>query len=139
METKILLCANLKRHRGTLFGIFFLVLLAAISLSSVLTVWQNAGKSIRTEMNRLSFGDMTIWVSGLDSPDALVNELNGLDVVKQTEVQEIVFSEYRIGEQESDSEGQLIVYEPEKYDYKIFENDLSEYKKDLVTVTKNVE
>ena len=42
-------------------------------------------------------------------------------------VQSLIFSEYEIGTQESDSEGQLITYDPVQYPYKFFMDSLSNY------------
>ncbi len=42
--------------------------------------------------------------------------------------QSLIFSEYEIGDQESDSEGQLITYDPVHYPYKFFADDLSGYQ-----------
>lgn len=68
MEIKTLLKANLKAHRGTVCGVFVLILLVSLSLCTVLAVWQNSGRYVDSEMDRLGYGDITAWVSGL--PDA---------------------------------------------------------------------
>ena len=115
MEIKTLLKANLKQHKGSILGIFALILLVSVSLATVLTVWNNSGRYVNAEMDRLSFGTLTAWVSGLDEIAPLASELTSLEEVSAVGVQEILFSEYEIGNQESDSEGQLIIYDPENY------------------------
>lgn len=127
MEIKTLLKSNLKFHRGTVFGVLFLILLVALSLGSVLTVWLNSSRYVNSEMERLGYGDLTVWVSGLSDAAPLTRELSTLDEVDSVGVQPLIFSEYEIGEQESDSEGQLITYDPEQYPYKFFNGDLSDY------------
>lgn len=52
MENKTLLKANLKRHKGALFGIFILTLLVAAALGTVLTVWTNSENYIQDELDR---------------------------------------------------------------------------------------
>lgn len=42
--------------------------------------------------------------------------------------QPVVFSEYEVNGQKSDSEGQLVTYEPDQYPYKIFRDDMTEYQ-----------
>ena len=42
MENKILLKAGIKRHKGTLAGIFILTFLAAAALGTVITIWFNS-------------------------------------------------------------------------------------------------
>ena len=128
MEIKTLLNANLKSHRGTALGVFVLILLVSLSLGTVLTVWNNSSRYVNSEMNRLGYGELTAWVSGLSDAAPLAEEISALDEVESVEVQSLIFSEYEIGEQESDSEGQLITYDPVHYPYKFFADDLSGYQ-----------
>ncbi len=127
MEIKTLLRANLKSHKGTAAGSFFLLLLVGISLCATLTVWRNAGNYVRGEMERLGYGDLTAWVSGLEDVSVLAEEIAALEEVDSVGIQSLLFSEYEVGEQESDSEGQLITYNPEQYPYKFFNEDLTGY------------
>ena len=127
MEIKTLLRANLKSHKGTAAGSFFLLLLVGISLCATLTVWHNAGNYVRGEMERLGYGDLTAWVSGLEDVSVLAEEIAALEEVDSVGTQFLLFSEYEVGEQESDSEGQLITYNPEQYPYKFFNEALTGY------------
>ena len=128
MEMKTLLKANLKSHRGTVLGILVLIFLVSLALCTTLTVWQNAGQYVDGEMERLGYGDLTAWVSGLPDAESLAREILASDRVGSVGVQPLIFSEYEIGTQESDSEGQLITYDPAQYPYKFFSDDLSGYK-----------
>ena len=128
MEIKTLLKSNLKSHRGTVFGVFVLILLVSLSLGTVLTAAFNSGRYVNSEMDRLGYGDITAWVSGISDVAPLAEEISALDEMDSVGVQPLIFSEYEIGAQESDSEGQLITYEPEHYPYKFFADDLSGYK-----------
>lgn len=49
MEIFTLLSANLRRHKGSLTGIFLLVLMAAAVFETVLSVWTNTGAYVRGE------------------------------------------------------------------------------------------
>ena len=128
MEIKTLLKSNLKSHRGTVLGVFVLLLLVSLSLETVLTVWNNSSRYVDSEMDRLGYGDITAWVSGLSDVAPLAEEISALDKVESVGAQSLLFSEYEIGDQESDSEGQLITYDPENYPYKFFTDDLSDYR-----------
>ena len=128
MDTKILWKANCKRHRGSVRGIFILILLAVLSLTTVLTVWHNSSIYVRSEMERLGYGRLTAWVSGLPDIWPLADEIASVDGVASVSAQPLIYAEYETLGQESDSEGQLILYEPELYDYKIFTPNLSGYK-----------
>lgn len=128
MEMKTLWKANVKRHKGSIAGMFILLLLVSLSLSSVLSIWSNSSRYVESEMDRLGFGNITAWVSGLEDISLLSEEIIGLTQVDSVWTQEILYSEYEADGQESDSEGQLITYDPERYPYKIFTNDLSGYQ-----------
>lgn len=65
MEIKTLLKSNINSHRGSILGVFILILLVSLSLGTVLTVWNNSSRYVDSEMNRLGYGDITAWVSGL--------------------------------------------------------------------------
>lgn len=130
MEYKTLIRANLKQHKGTLAGIFFLTLLAAAALGTVLSAWTNSRAYIKAEMQRAGFGELTAWISNISNIDnisALTDSIEQLPEVKKTETQGVVFSNYNANGIESDSEGQLIVYSPSENRYKFFTDDMTGY------------
>lgn len=127
MENKILLKANLKRHKGALFGIFILTLLVAAALGTVLTVWTNSGNYIQSELDRSGYGGLTAWVENLSDTTGLKNSMEALDEIERVEIQSLIFSNYTANEMESDSEGQLITYIPTENRYRFFNDDLSGY------------
>lgn len=128
MEYTTLLKANLKRHKGGLAGIFILLFSVSLSLATVLTIWENSNRYIPSEMQRAGFGDLTAWVSGLPNPELLSKEISALDSVERTGIQQIIYSNYTVNGQESDSEGQLILYKPEENRYRFFTGSLSGYQ-----------
>ncbi len=132
MEIKTLWLADSRRHKGSLAGIFVLIFLVSVSLVSVITVWKNSGQYVKDEMERLGFGSITAWVSGISDIEMLTKQIDGLSDVEKTGIQPIIFSEYEVNGQESDSEGQLITYEPERYAYHIFSDNLKGYGTEAV-------
>ena len=128
MEYKTLLKAGVKKHRGVLTGIFLLTLLVSLSLGTVLTVWTNAGRHVRAELERAGFGTLTAWVSGVPDAAALSDEIAELDEVARTETQPLIFANYAVNSQESDSEGQLILLSPGNARYRFFTDDLTGYR-----------
>lgn len=117
METKIMLMANLKKHKNGLAGIFVVMLLAMTALGTALTVWSNSDTYVRAEIVRAGFGDLTIWVSGVPDNSNLTADIESLPEIERVEVQPLIYSNYTANEQESDSEGQLILYHPEENRY----------------------
>ena len=96
MEIRTLWKANLKRHAGSVCGIFLLLLLVSVSLATVLTVWSNSGRYVTQEMERLGYGDLTAWVSGIADPEPLSAEIAALEEVQSVSAQQIIFTEYGI-------------------------------------------
>lgn len=127
MGNHILFRAGLRRHRSSLAGVFVLLLLVSLSLGTVLTVWSNSGRYVAAEMERARFGSLTAWVSDVPDLDGLSNEITSLPDVTAVETQQIIFSNYAVGEQESDSEGQMICLPSDEERYRFFTDDLSSY------------
>ncbi len=138
MEIKTFWLADSKRHKGSLAGIFVLIFLVSVSLVSVITVWRNSGQYVKDEMGRLGFGTITAWVSGISDIEMLTEEIDKISGVERTGIQPVIFSEYEVNGQESDSEGQLVTYEPEKYSYRIFSDDLKGYGPDAIIHTGEI-
>lgn len=128
MEYLTLWRTGLKKHRTSLTGIFFLVLFVSLAMGTVLTVWLNADRYIRSEVSRAGFGDMTAWVSDISDVDSLVSEIRGLDEVERVEKQDIIYSDYTVNGQESDSEGQLIPLSGQEDRYRFLTEDLSDHQ-----------
>ena len=128
MEILTLLSANLRRHKGSLIGIFLLVLIAAAAFGTVLSVWTNSGAYVQSEMKRAGFGELTAWVSDVSDISELSADIEAVPEVERVEAQPLIFSNYKINGGESDREGQLITYFPSEKRYKFFADDLSGYR-----------
>ena len=131
MGNHILFRAGLRRHRSSLAGVFVLLLLVSLSLGTVLTIWSNSGRYVAAEMERAGFGTLTAWVSDVPDLDGLSNEITSLPDVTAVETQQIIFSNYAVGEQESDSEGQMICLPSDEERYRFFTDDLSSYRESI--------
>ena len=105
----MLLKAAIKKQKGSIAGIFLLVLVLALCLFSAITVYISGLNSVESEMRRLGFGDFTIWTSG--QPERLQMEIESLADVGKVLCQPLIFAGYEINGSYSDNEGQLIVYD----------------------------
>lgn len=94
MEQSIIFRAGLKKHRGSLFGIMILLILSALSLCTVLTVYLQGNRYIREEIQRTGFGSLTAWVSDVENMDALIQSIGTQDGIEEVTVQNLIFSEY---------------------------------------------
>lgn len=118
----------MRRHKGSLIGIFLLALIAAAAFGTVLTVRTNSTAYIQSEMERAGFGDITVWVSGVPDAAELAAEIETVPEVKRVNIQPLIFVNYKVNGGESDSEGQLITYSPDENRYKFFTDDLSDHR-----------
>lgn len=130
MENRIIFRAGLRRHRSSLAGVFVLLFLVSLALGVVLTVWSNSGRYVSAGLERDGFGTLTAWVSDVPDLDVLTDEIEGLPDVTAVETQQLIFSNYTIEGQESDSEGQLITLSPGEERYRFFTDGLSAYRGD---------
>lgn len=128
MGTHILIHAGLKQHRGVLANVFALILLVTVALSTVLTLWVNAGNHVEDGLEQAGFGELTVWVSGSENWVGLGDEIADQPEVDRVETQQVVFTNYTALGLESDSEGQLILYEPGRECYQFFTKDLDSYQ-----------
>ena len=128
MEYFTLWRAGTRRHKGSLAGVFLLLLFISLALGTVLTLWNNSGSYIRSEMRRAGFGDLTAWVHDVPEQVGLADEIAGLDAVERVDSQHVIYADYTIKEQESDSQGQLIPLAAEEDRYRFFLDDLSGYQ-----------
>lgn len=67
MTSFILVWAGLKQHRGVLASVFALILLVTVALSTVLTLWVNAGNHVEDGLEQAGFGELTVWISGSEN------------------------------------------------------------------------
>lgn len=105
------------------------------SFGTVLNVWSNAEKYIWNELDRTGFGELTAWVANPRDISNLKSSIEALEEIERVEMQSIIYSNYTANKIESDSEGQLITYNPLENRYRFFADDLSGYVKQPDEIT----
>ena len=128
MEKNILFRRGIKRQKGSLIGIGLLVFFTVLSLFTVLAVSLNGNAYIRSEMERAGFGQLTAWVSDVPDVGDLLQEISSQEGIGEVQSQNIIFSEYEGNGIESDSEGQLILWQPGETRYRFLNDDMGSYR-----------
>lgn len=64
MEIITILKANIRRQKGSFFGIFILMMIVSMALTAVLTVSMNSQKSDEEALEQAGFGDMLVLLNG---------------------------------------------------------------------------
>ena len=131
MRNKTLLIANIKSHKGTMTGIFIIMLMVSLTLISVLEIWLNTSSYLNEEMERMHYGNLGVWTQDVSNPQQLSTELRELEDVDTVAWQQLIYSDYEIHGVDSDSEGQLIVYQPQQFPYRIFNEAMTDYQEDV--------
>ncbi len=127
MKYKTLVRAGVRQHKGSLFGIFILMLLVSFVMMTVLMLWSNSGTYVHSELERIGFGDLTAWVSEVPDIERMKEEIQGLESVEQIEAQEMIYTSYELNGGESDSEAQIMPYEQEENRYRFFRAGMDGY------------
>lgn len=127
MEKKILFGQGIKKQKGSLIGIGLLVFFTVLSLFTVLSVFLNGNAYILDEMERAGFGQLTAWVSDVPDKEDLIQEILAQESIQQVQSQDIIFSEYEGNGIESDSEGQMILWQPGETRYRFLTDDMEGY------------
>ncbi len=109
LRAPMLLKATWKKQRGSICGIFLLVFVLSLCLFSSLSLYVSGKHSVEAEMDRLGFGDLTIWAA--DGKDDLAEEIESVPDVDKVIYQPLIFAGYEVNGGYSDNEGQLIVYD----------------------------
>ena len=102
----MLLGAAWKRQKFSVCAIFLMIAIAALSLFTAITLYTSGTASVEDKMDRLGFGDFTVWVSA--QPERLLAEIAQTADVESAIQQEIIFAGYEVNGNHSDNEGQLI-------------------------------
>ena len=72
-KCQMLLWAAWRKQKGSICGIFLLVAVLSMCLFSSLTLYVSGRQFVKAEMERLGFGDLTIWING--GREGLVEEI----------------------------------------------------------------
>lgn len=125
---KILLLKNMKKQKHTLLGTMVLLSAAFLAVSMALFILVNTEGYAREAMDRTGYGDLTAWVNSEARLTELKDEIEQVAGVERVTLQPLIFSGYQIDGRRSDSDGQLLVYEPEAYPYGFLSRTLDGYQ-----------
>ncbi len=102
---KMLLFAAWKKQKHTVLALFLILFMAAVCLFSAITLYDSGTADVEAKMNRLGFGDFTVWVSG--QPERLLAEIEQIPDMERVVLQDIIYAGYEVNGNYSDDEGQL--------------------------------
>lgn len=134
MKNTMLCKANIKRHKITMVGIFAIMMMVSLTIITVLSIWINTNTYVKTEMDRLQYGDITVWTQGVLDQEQIYKDMQRLPEIESIVIQPLVYSNYEIDGVTSDSEGQLIVYQPEEFGYRMFHENMDGYETESISI-----
>lgn len=130
MKYRILLCANIKKQRGSLIGILLLMLIITVALDSGLSIWRNSQSYVYDEMERLRFGDVVYWLAGVPDVELLKEGMMTIPDIDCVEIEEMIFAKAVINGEETSSNIEFTAYEPILYPYRIFKGNSTGYEEE---------
>ena len=130
MKYITLLKANIKRQKGSFIGIFILIFIITVSSCAVLTIWNNSRTYESEQMDRLGYGDITSWATGREFNDKLEKQIEGLEETEKVEIQNVVLANYHVNGYDAGGNGLVAEYNPEEYEYYIYNEKLTEKEKE---------
>lgn len=120
----------MKSQKGSLIGIFMLVLIITASLCSVISVWSNSNVYEKERIEQAGYGDITYWLMGVTDGEKLAEQVRKLDGVEKVEIQEIAaFDRYFISGGAVDIAGSihLLAWENTGANYHIYNEDMKSF------------
>ncbi len=129
MKNTTILWANLKRQKGSFIGIFLLMFIITVTLSSVLSIWSNSKGYVENEMKRISYGDIIYWTYDGEICQNIKEEIQNVDGVRDVQLENILYLDWKINGKDSKSNMFVKEYNQKVYEYKVFEGKKSKYQK----------
>lgn len=126
-----LLRADMKSQKGSLIGIFMLILIITVSLCAVISVWSNSNDYEKERIEGVEYGDIAYWLPEIPNREELAAQVEALDEVERVEVQEIiVFHRYFVQGETEGVEGSihLLTWEDCGQNYRIYREDMEGFR-----------
>lgn len=113
-----------------------MIFMVSTALCTILSVWTNANNYVYSEIKRVGFGSFTAWISGNQDMKSLANDIRNIPEIERIQIQNLIYSNYIVNGQESDSEGQIISYSYNDNKYKFFNNELTAHTDPPLEIAK---
>lgn len=123
--------ADMKSQKGSLIGIFMLILIITVSLCAVISVWSNSNDYEKERIEGVEYGDIAYWLPEIPNREELAAQVEALDEVERVEVQEIiVFHRYFVQGETEGVEGSihLLTWEDCGQNYRIYREDMEGFR-----------
>lgn len=117
----------MKSQKGSLIGIFMLVLIITASLCAVISVWSNSNDYEKERIEQAGYGDIAYWLPEIPNRDELAAQVEALEEVEKAEVQDIIaFHRYFVQGQTEGVAGSihLLSWEDCGKNYQVYDEDM---------------
>ena len=132
MKYVTLVRENMKKHKGSFIGIFLLMFIITVSLSSVLSIWNNSGSYVSDEMERIQYGDLIYWMNNNGKKiDKIVESMEAVDGVAKVVKEDNAIIKIVIDGEEVGSSVFAYRYSDDHASYHVFDGDTIEYKESM--------
>lgn len=121
MEIRTLLKANIRKQKRNFIGIVILMFIISVSVISVMTIKMNGDSHISSEVNRIGYGELSIWMNKPDDIDYFTEQLEqNEDVDKVENVQMVCADHATISGSESSNTLNITETDRQQKQYRIY-------------------
>lgn len=127
----VLIKKGFGKHKGSFLGILILFFVISLSLTTAFNIAINSSQYIFSQMNRLGYGDATIWVQQNNELNHVTQYIKDMESVDDVKIQPLIFADYAIDDKRSDNQGQLIAYHENDYAYRFLDEEFNYIHKQI--------
>ena len=123
MEILTLIKANIKKRKMNYIGVFILIFIISVFLTSIITIGVNSKSAISKQIENIGYGDWVSWLSGGDV-DELERELGAIRDVSSVESIPCIYpSKGVFAGKETEKVLFLQSYDPSEYPFHVLNED----------------
>ena len=134
MEIWTMLKANIKHKKGTFISIVIMMILISMSLTAIISVSDNADKSVEKAYEQVNAGELTFFIKEKDLSQKLLDSVKNHNTVDTVKSYEAVCSE--MVEVNGNENGNSWFLQKLRNEYRIQDKDLSGYAEETPDLKK---
>ena len=134
MEIWTMLKANIKHKKGTFISIVIMMILISMSLTAIISVSDNADKSVEKAYEQVNAGELTFFIKEKDLSQKLLDSVKNHNTVDTVKSYEAVCSE--MVEVNGNEDGNSWFLQKLRKEYRIQDKDLSGYAEETPDLKK---
>lgn len=134
MEIWTMLKANIKHKKGTFISIVIMMIIISMSLTAIISVKDNADKSVENAMEQVDAGAVTLFMKHSDLSKELMDSVKNHEMVEKVEQYHAICTEQAEANGNEDNNHWYV--QKQRKEYRILNENLNGYAKETPTLEK---